>query len=55
MAVALDIRCFHMCFVDLEKSFDRVLKKVLEWAMRKKGIPEDMVNPVMRLHEGGRT
>ena len=23
-----------ICFVDLEKVFDRVLRKVLEWAMR---------------------
>ena len=27
----------HMCFVDLEKAFDRVLRKVVDWAMRKKG------------------
>ena len=25
-----------VCFVDLEKAFDRVPRKVLEWAMRKK-------------------
>ena len=25
-----------MCFVDLEKALDRVPRKVLEWAMRKK-------------------
>ena len=30
-----------MCFVDLEKAFDGVTKKVVEWAMRKKGIPEE--------------
>ena len=27
-------------FVDLEKASDRVSRKVLEWALRKKGIPE---------------
>ena len=26
-----------MCFVDLEKAFDRVLRRVLEWAMSKRG------------------
>ena len=26
----------YMCFVDLEKPFDRVPRKVLEWAMKKK-------------------
>ena len=29
-----------MCFLDLKKAFDRLPRKVLEWAMRKKGIPE---------------
>ena len=27
----------YMCFVDLDKAFDRVLRRVLEWAMSKRG------------------
>ena len=29
-----------MCFVNLENAFDRALKKLLRWMMRKKGQPE---------------
>ena len=28
----------YMCFVDIEKAFDKVPRKVMEWAMRKKGL-----------------
>ena len=45
----------YMCFVDLEKTFDRVPTEVLEWAMRKRGIPEAMVRAVMNLYEGAKT
>ena len=45
----------YMCFVDLEKAFDRVPRKVVEWAMRKKGIPEALVTAVMSLYKGVRT
>ena len=44
-----------MCFVDLENAFDRVPRKVLEWAMRKEGIPEVLVRSVMSLYEGAKT
>ena len=44
----------YMCFVDMEKAFDRVLSKVLEWAIRKRGIPEAMVRAVMSLYEGAK-
>ena len=30
----------YMCFVDLEKAFDSVPRKVLEWTLRKKEISE---------------
>ena len=42
-----------MCFVDLEKVFDGVSRKVLEWA--KKGIPEALVTAVMSLYKGEKT
>ena len=45
----------YMCFVDLEKAFDRVPWRVLEWAMRKKGIQEEMVRAVMSLYEDAKT
>ena len=44
-----------MCFVVLEKAFDRVLRKVMEWALRKKGLAEVWVQAVMSLYEGSRT
>ena len=44
-----------MCFVYLENAFDGVLRKVLEGAMRKIGIPEFWVRSVMRLYEGAKT
>ena len=45
----------YMRFVDLVKAFVRVLRKVLEWAMRKKGIPKVLVRSVMNLYEGAKT
>ena len=45
----------YMCFVDLEKAFGRVPKKVMEWAMRKKRLPEILVKAVMSLYEGAET
>ena len=45
----------YMCLVDLEKVFDRVPRKVMEWALRKKGLAEVLVQAVMNLYEGSRT
>ena len=45
----------HIGFVDMEKAFDRVPRKVMEWAMKKKGLSEVMVGEVMSLYDGVRT
>ena len=45
----------HKTFVDLEKAFDRVSRKELEWAMRKKGMPGVFIRSVMSLYEGAKT
>ena len=45
----------YMCFVDLEKAFNRVPRKVMDWALRKKGLPEMLVIAVMSLYEGAKT
>ena len=43
-----------MCFVDLE-AFDRVPRKMMKWALRKKGLAEVLVQAVMSLYQGSRT
>ena len=45
----------YMCFVDIEKAFDRISRKVMKWAMRKKGLPEVIVRAVMSLYHGAKT
>ena len=45
----------YRCFVDIEKAFDRVPRKVTEWAMKKKGFPEEIVRAVMSLYHGAKT
>ena len=42
-------------FVDLEKAFDRVPGEVICFALRRKGVPEHLVNGVMFLHKGCKT
>ena len=44
-----------MCFVDLEKSFDGVPRRVMEFPVRKKGIPEILVRSVVSLYEEAKT
>ena len=48
-------RKLYMCFVDLEKAFNKIPRKVMELAMRKKGIPEALVGAVMSLYRDANT
>ena len=45
-------KTLYMCFVDLEKAFDRVPRKVMELTLKKKGILDILVRSVMSLYEG---
>merc|ERR1712121_605790 len=42
-------------FVDLEKAFDRVPRKVLWWAMRTLGVPESIVRVVQATYNNARS
>ena len=42
---------YHI-FVDLEKAFDRVPRKVIEWALRRQRVPEKLIAAVMQLYVG---
>ena len=53
--VIMIVREKVVCFIYMEKAFDRVPRKVVEWAMRKRGVPEVIVRAVMSLYEGAKT
>ena len=44
----------YFAFVDLEKVFGRVLRKVLWWALRKVGIPEWILSVVQIMYQNAR-
>ena len=45
----------HMCFLDIEKAFDRVSRKVMEGVIRKKCFPEVIVRTVTSLYHKAKT
>ena len=45
----------YICFGDMEKAFDRVSRKVMEWVMRKKGLSEVIVGVLMSSYDGVKT
>jgi len=42
-------------FVDLEKAYDRVPREVIRWALRRKGVTEELVRAVMALYVGAKS
>ena len=44
-----------MAFVDLEKAFDRVPRKVIWWALRKLGVDEWIVRLVQGMYSNARS
>ena len=44
-----------MCFVDMDRAFQRVPKKMMEWAMKHKGLLEVMVRANMSLYDSAKT
>ena len=48
-------RKLFICFVDLEKAFDRVPKKVIEWVLKKKLVSERLVQAVMSMYKEAKT
>ena len=44
-----------MAFVDLEKAFDRVPRKVIWWALRKLGVDEWIVRLVLGIYSNARS
>jgi len=45
----------YFAFVDLEKAFDRVLREVTRWALRKAGVEEWLAKAVMAMYEAAQT
>ena len=45
----------YLCFVDLEKAFDRVPRSVLWWAMRKLGVDEWIIRTVQAMYRNAQS
>ena len=45
----------HVVFVDLEKAFDRVPRKLIWYLLRRKGVPGAYINIIRDMYAGCRT
>ena len=44
-----------MCFVNLEKVFGRIPRRIMQWSLRKKGLSEILMKAVMIVYECSKT
>ena len=44
-----------MAFIDLEKSFDRVSREVIQWALRESGVEEWLISVIKSMYDGAMT
>ena len=49
------VKKLYMCFVSIEKAFDRVPRKVTKRAMREKDLPEVTARAVISFYHGAKT
>ena len=48
-------KLFFFIFADLEKAFDWLSREVIQFTLRRKGVPEYLINGVISLHKGCKT
>ena len=54
-SIVLKKKKLFLCFVDVNKVFDRAPRNVFEWVMKKKGTPQVVVMSMTNLYDGAKS